>query len=700
MKYDDINQTEAAASVVSQDKDPLTCFQVMADHVVHLYETACNDSALLSAGKKSDIYRLAEPLRTKNCSLAVMGRGHIEKFMFVDVLLENSEWFFRNSLFATSSVPVCICYGQTRKVQAVFGDHHQEDFTDRMDLLSERLAKELDNASLPVPLINDLFCRGLSMEEICSDRWIQEIEKQINCHIDAELLKAYLTDKTPDQMLVKLTVEYPLKEIYQGWRVEVLPNWYFVSSIKEHLLDMSTISLSDAIVYIETSYKENDSLIPNDAFRLFLDESLIEQQMKVFRVLSMKSDPDLQEKKEEALRKNSKLSEERLYPVHLLASLLAQNQQLDFKLLSKQDKSVLEVWKLSSGESCLDLMHVVRTLLENQDMLEFNNENIRNKLYELSDFQQLRADIRDFVIEKKNIVFKQLVKAVCSELNQGVVSINSEIAALEHLLGGSVQMVLTDIGRAKDKLNRTVEQITVQIEKIKKKWNQDYLICLFGKEDLFPVTSEKFKPYISLEDMSKIVLQLEEKMNILISDIQKQVLNDVSVIEEIRINQKLTLSLIDLKERLPLMENRAIEDSKRYYQRRCYSEKTSAFSENLGDLIKDTWLETDLKYNGVNLNDFGKNVRYETVCYTDFKLAAQSFCNSMNGIVLNRLEQIYKELQNYFFAINEEIALMIAGWRAEYELKEKPLSVVSQINRKKEEKDFLLGVLSDLEHYQ
>lgn len=684
-------------------EDNFMRYRAMVDDALELYEQAREMAAVSDTGLSASIYRMAEPFRKGHFTLAIVGKMNAGKSTFINALLGNKD-LLPTGFFQTTCTITTILHNEKQILHVIYGDEREETIEENIgEALSQLVAIEPQYKELPVNNLNRLILNNKSPEEICSERRINELEDLSRIKIDINTLKDYLAKHPKEKIPMQVVIECPLCDNYRGWRIVDTPGVDAVGGIEDDTRkflcrkDDDGNHDVDAIIFVQPA--KND--IESDSLNKFVSETIgnltDEARKRSFFVLTHASNPDFIARKDEVLNLAKQLfvdfahvgDNDRLIAVDSLASILENDQQLDFKALVKSKTQAPAHWDPEIWKDCRILIKNVKSFLEDDDEVEFNNENARNKLHELANFDTFRNYLNEFVKIEKQKAFIDIISLIERDIKSCITIKEQDIIILQSNLGKSPKEFIAELAAEKEKLDKFQLDINLKFAQLSQEYSKSKVDEEFKKGGLADISPNSFKSLPSLKEMRKKAetsANLAEKISQQIKDSIIKYIDDYFVFSQK--SQNFTLPPIDYKAIASNLEKIASEDSDRTRKVRHSRKKTTTglfIRYRLGKLF------------GKNLG--GEEVWYETVHETDMDAAAMSFCENLRKEIDDYRTQIAKELENLIDGIDKDIKKAIKKRKNDYDKMAKKMDLVNQIKQRKGEIGHLQKALAHLNIY-
>ena len=683
-------------------EDNFIRYRVMVNDAIELYEHARLMAAVSDTGLSVSIYRMAEPFRKGHFTLAIVGKMNAGKSTFINALLGDKD-LLPTGYFQTTCTLTTISHSEDRKLYVIYGDSREEEISENIgEALAKLVAIEPQYNSLPVNNVNRLILNDVSKDDICSEKLIREMESLSKNTIDVDLLKKYLESHPKEKIPMEVAIECPLSENYRGWRIVDTPGVDAVGGIEDDTRkflcgkDEDGNHNVDAIIFIQAAKNDMGSKSLNDFVTDTIADLTEEAKKRAFFVLTHATNPDFVARKKEIMDLAKQLfvdyahvgDESRLIAVDSLASLLEGDSLLDFKSLVKSKTPPPPHWDADTWINCRNLIKQVKTLLEDDEEIEFNNENVRSKLHELANFETFRKFLNVFVKQEKNKAFCDIIETIEKDINACIAIREKDIRILETNLGKSPQEFLEDLETEKEKLDQFQQETNNKFAELSNKYGKSKVDEKFHEGGLADITPSVFKSQPSLRRMREKAEELGNKAETIVNEIQSSITKDVNDFLEISQRSKdFVLPPIDYRNIAYRIEEKAEEDSDKTRRIEHKEAKTTTglfIRKRIGDFLGNNW---------------GYNVWYETVHYTDMDLAAISFCNNLREEMDNYRSQIAEQLEKRIDMIDEDIKAAIKKRKEDYDTMAQNTDLVDQINQKEGEIKHLQAAITKLSIY-
>lgn len=684
-------------------EDNFIRYRTMVNDAIKLYEDARLMASVSDTGLSASIYRMAEPFRKGCFTLAVVGKMNAGKSSFINALLGNKD-LLPTGYFQTTCTLTTISHSEKQVLHVIYGDMREETIDENIgEALSQLVAIEPQYKSLPVNNLNRLILNDVSVEDICGEKIVRELENLSRINIDKDLLKDYLSNHPKERIPMEVVIECPLSDNYKGWKIVDTPGVDAVGGIEDDTRqflcgkDEDGNHNVDAIIFIQPAKNDMEAKSLNDFVRDTIGSLTEEARKRSFFVLTHASSPDFITRKDEIFGLAKQLfvdyahvgDDNRLIAVDSLASLLEKDNQLDFKSLVKSKTPVPSHWNSEVWKDCRKLLQHVQSILENDDEVEFNNENTRNKLHELANFDTFRNYLNEFVKCEKFNAFNEIISDIEKDINACIAIREQDIQILRMSLGKSPQEFLEDLENEKVILDKFQIEINRKFQQLSRKYGKSKVDEEFKTEGLLDITPNDFKGMPSLIKMREKAEVLGNKAESVANHIQNNIVKDVKGFVDIsQRGQNFMLPPIDYKDIASRVEKKASKESEKTRQVEHRQKITST------GLYIRYWLGKRL---GINLG--GEKIWYETEHYIDMDAAAISFCNNFKEEINNYRAQIVNKQTELIALIDEDIKSVIGKRKEDYDNMAANTDLVDQINKKEGEIVNLQSALSCFEIY-
>lgn len=683
-------------------EDNFIRYRVMVNDAIEQYEQARLLALVSDTGLSNSIYRMSEPFRKGHFTMAVVGKMSAGKSTFINALLGDNN-LLPTGYFQTTCTLTTISHSEDRKLHVLFGDNREEIITENIgDALSRLVAIEPQYNSLPVNNINRLILNDVSKEDICSKKIIGELENLSKNSIDVELLKTYLDTHSKEDIPMEVAIECPLSENYRGWRIVDTPGVDAVGGIEDDTRkflcgkDDEGNHNVDAIIFIQAAKGDLQSKSLNDFVTDTIGNLTEEAKKRAFFVLTHASNPDFIIRKDDIMKLAKQLfvdyahvgDDSRLIAVDSLASLLEKDPVLDFKSLVKSKTPAPAYWDPEVWKCCRTLIQQVKACLEDDEEVEFNNENTRSKLHELANFETLFKVLNEFARNEKRNAFTEIIESIEQDIAACIAIREQDIRILQTNLGKSPQEFLEDLKLEKDKLDQFQIDTNLKFAEFSRKYAKSKIDEKFREGGLANISPMVFKSLPSLHQMREKAEEFGRMADKIADKIEDDIVEDVQGFLEMSQHSKgFVLPPIDYKNIASRLESKVKIESDKTYQAKRKKAKSSTglfIRKRIGDIFGTDW---------------GYEVWYETVHYTDMEQAALSFSNNLRIEMDNYRKKISSKIEAQIEMIDTDIKSAIAKRKKDYENMAENTDIVDQINNKNNEIEKLQNALSNFAVY-
>ena len=683
-------------------EDNFIRYRMMVNDAVELYERARLLASVSDTGLSASIFRMAEPFRKGHFTLAVVGKMSAGKSTFINALLGDKD-LLPTGYFQTTCTLTTIRHSENKILHVIYGDSREEEISENIgEALVRLVAIEPRYNSLPVNNVNRLILNNIPKDKICSEQLIQELESVSKNKIDINLLKEYVTTHPKEKIPMEVAIECPLSEEYRGWRIVDTPGVDAVGGIEDDTRkflcgkDEDGNHNVDAIIFIQAAKGEMQSKSLNEFVNDTIDNLTEEAKKRAFFVLTHATNPDFMTRRDEVMSLAKQLfidyagvgDESRLIAVDSLAALLGNDLQLDYRALVKASTPAPSHWDADVWKDCRTLLRQVKNLLEEDEEVEFNNENARYKLHELANLETFRNYLNVFVKQEKNKAFCEIIEMIEQDINACIDIRQKDIRILKTNLGKSPQDFLKKLNEEKEKLDQFQQDINLKFKDLRNNYGKSQVDKKFQEKGLVNITPDVFKSLPSLKKMREKAETLGDRAKKVASsikyDITKDINNFVVVSQK---NKEFVLPPIDYKDIASRIEKKADEDSDRTRQekrRKATTETGLYIRKRIGDFFGTDW---------------GYEVWYETVHYTDMDEAAASFCKYLMNELNKYRSQIAEQLEKQMDLIDTDIKPAIRKRKDDYDAMAKNASLANQITQKEREIKHLQTAIDYLRVY-
>ena len=440
----------------SDIRDTFSRYKAMVDDAISLYEQAKDLASISDPGLKGSISRKAEPFQKGNFTMAVIGKMSAGKSTFINAFLRNQNLLPTGHLQTTCTLTT-IKHSEQKKLSVLFGDKHEKEYLEDFEQELKNLVSVPDDfQDLPVNFINSLILDGKNEQDILSKSVLSEVAAAMgisNAQIDTNLLRRYVQNHPAGEIPIEVVIECPLPEEYKGWHIVDTPGVGAVGGIEELTKDFLSGSDKDGNHYVDAIiflYSAKDP-VQEKSFNEFVESTLNaiseEARKRSFFVINKASDTGFQANKDAVMKqinnlfvKTGKISQDRIFIVDSLDSLLADDSSLDYCVYTKPNSPVPKSWvgwSENDWKIPKQSINDARIFLMDSDTLEYNNENIRKRLHELSNFSSIREFLSSFVITEKSHAFSSVISYIRNDIERCMEIKQKDLEVLKAGLGQS-----------------------------------------------------------------------------------------------------------------------------------------------------------------------------------------------------------------------------------------------------------------------
>lgn len=669
-EQDEIMESGECTIDYSKIQDSFLRYRKMIEDAVKLYDKAMNIADMSNAGQSVSIHRMSEPFRKGYFTLAVVGKMSAGKSTFINALLERRD-LLPTGYFQTTCTITTITHGEKEKLHVCWGDGNLQTIEENVgETLVKLVAIEKEYENLPVNNINRLILSGKTTEEICSSNTIDELQKIASCNIDEDLLRKYVNEHPKEKIPNDVSIECPLGENYRGWRIVDTPGVDAVGGIEDDTKaflcgeDIYGNHNVDAIIFIQPAKGDLEGKALNDFVNETIGGLTIEAKKRAFFVLTHASDRNFVCRKDDILKKAKALfleyakvgGENRLLVVDSLAELLEKDLLLDLSLLATIN-DVPEHWREDAWKGGKILLSDIMMTFVLKGIAPDNvtNEEYRDALREISNFDMLKKTLNEFVETEKRMSFSEIINMIMEDITFCIDSKNKDLHIHEVYLGQSVEEFKSEIEIEKRKLDEFQLEINKKLETFRLDFGKKKINERFNKA-LGVVTIDTFKS-LTIMEMRKKADSLSQNASSEFKTVQNE------IIEVVKNNLKLSkqqgdeefiLPTIDVKKVVDNVKSDAIKKS----EKERYVNKTRKNTSWYGGLARTIggWFGTD----------WGWEIYKEKETYTDYDELAKSFCEGILNALGKYRDNIIKIIEDIFKKVDEEIKNAITRRKEEY----------------------------------
>lgn len=684
--------------------DAFMRYRVKVAQILTEYNNAREEANVTDTGLSESITNLATPFLKGNFTLAVVGKMSAGKSTFVNALLGDST-LLPTGHFQTTCTLTSISHSPERRVRVIYGDNHED--TIEGECIGERLAQlvaiDPEYKHLPVNNVNRLILAGKSTSEICSDKCVAEMAELSKTDIDMDILHRYLDTHDLSNIPMAVSIECPINEQYRGWRIVDTPGVDAVGGIEDDTkaflcgTDEMGYHNVDAIIFIQAAKGNIEERALNEFVAQTMDSISEEARKRTFFVLTHASDQDFMLVKDEVIERANKffvqtgnigIADERLVAVDSLLALMLDDETLDFKNLVKKNAGVPDGWNESDWKICRNLILQMKNIIEYDDEAEFNNENVRNKMSQIANFDGLRNMLDSFVQNEKQLAFSNFVNHVLDDINNFIELKRDDVRILMANLGRTPEQFAEDLKSEKHKLDTLQLRANKVVATIAENFKKSKVNSLFEKRLAGEMTLESFMALPTLNKMRQKAETLgnnvEKVKDAIIADIKEQI-GEFLVDEKKRLNVQLDTIDIDT------IELEARRESTSTYTVKVRGKKKSGVAGSVGRF-----------FGRIFSNDWGYEEEEEEHVETDTKkqheYEAKKVFSSLKQNFENYVKNVIAQLDLISIALDTSIKQTISRRKADYDALNNKSGIVDTIKKKEKEISILETHVEDIKN--
>lgn len=674
--------------------DSFVRYRTMIEDAIDVYNQAKQMAAVSDAGLSASVNRMAEPFRKGYFTLAVVGKMSAGKTTFINALLGDSN-LLPTGHFQTTCTLTTIQHSDEKRLRVIYGDGHEGTIETNIELaLNHLVAISEEYKDLPVNNINRLILADKTMDEICSKELIQKMEDLSKIKISVDLLKKYIKTHPKSDIPMAVVIEWPLKEMYRGWRIVDTPGVDAIGGIEDDTnlflcgSDENGNHNVDAIVFVQKAQGNIQERTLNEFISQTINSLTAEAKKRTFFVLTHASKPEFLTLKDSIMDTARRLfvdyeeigiDAKRLIAVDSKASLMGEDVLLDFKTLIKKSAAAPSHWKEEEWMGCRELIKQVKGILEEDEEVEFNNENTRRKLLELAQFDILRQLLDQFVQTEKGNLFKEIINSIDEDIARCVTIKEKDIKILELNLGSTPEKFLSNLQQEKEKLDDFQQTANMQFQSIRNQYSKSNVDTMFQEQVINGLSPETFRSLSSVDKMHRKAEELCAKARLIEEGICEEIKNEVkSLIGKSELSMNISLPAIDIDE----IHHKAKEESTTSYKETYRVRKKEGILSGIGRLF-GKWLQTD----------WGWETATRTITTHDADKEQQIVAEKVFEILLKNLDgfktNVQKELRTILEHIDAEIKNIIQKRKDDFDQLSKGEDLVKTIDQRQEEINIL-----------
>lgn len=445
------------------------------------------------------IEKKAAPFLEGAFTLAVVGKVSSGKSTFINALLGAKDLLPTGHDQTTCGITY-IEYGQNPEATIKFGDGHSE--TVKGENIREQIKKYVaipeEFHDLPVNSIDDMILGGFDFNRIWKSH--EQLEKETQCSpIDKNLLKKYVSNRTPKDIAVEIKMKYPFTEELKGWRIIDTPGIGAIGGIENRtkkLLSEENEDGSrkvDTIIFLQDGSQTLDNLVDKEFINTQSQSFTNEDTRRLFYVLTHSADSDFvinKEKKLKSANANFGGKIKRItYVDSLLYSFINDLDKLNIDLKYYDSVKRPENWSIEDWRTIQHLLFTAKQELIEKDAT-VNHETMLKMIKSLANFDELKKEINEYAkIEKENNI-KEFINLVAKDYKGFLEVLNRDIAIVKSNIQG-IQNAVLDSQENKRRLTKAEKDAEDKI-------NGDDI------EKRFSFISERLNDFHSLETENEV----------------------------------------------------------------------------------------------------------------------------------------------------------------------------------------------------
>lgn len=424
-------------------------------------------------GNKEIINKLSRPFERDHFTLAVIGGMSAGKSSFLNAFLGEKNLLPTGGDQTTCSL-TSICYSKRQSVTIKYSNGEAQSFqakdiNELKSILNDKVAipREFGNG-FPILQINNDIVQGLSKEQILGK--LSEYETLAQRPIKADLEK-YLSLKMDDSKFVEeVSIGMDVKSL-EGWRIVDTPGVCALGGIEEITRDFifkkddDGYDLVDAVLFI---YNGSESLQKNPALTGFIKDVAKRKQTIIaersFMIITHSASGFFQDCGDYVENAKQQIEgiipDERIFYVDNNLELFCKAREKDYRDFKDLiTKDYLTNWP---KDTAAILKEMKSDLLDDHNSL--CNEDFIQKINELSQFAALRENLEQFIVQRKQQVYAEIINLIKSDLKNLAARKKEDMAMVKKDLTGQQDMA--------DQLQQKKEERKFQKEKYNEIANQ------------------------------------------------------------------------------------------------------------------------------------------------------------------------------------------------------------------------------------
>ena len=668
-------------------KDNFRRYCDMVEAAIELYDQArshaddSNNSDKYE-GLRESIIQKAEPFLKGHFTLAVVGKMSAGKSTFINALL-NDNGLLPTGHFQTTCTLTAIQHSEEKKLSVTYGDGHEDVFSENISTkLKELVAISPKYKDIPVNTVNHWILGDIPIGEIIGEKSVDELEKLSKKKIDIDLLEAYVKEFPKNKIPIEVKIECPLDENYQGWEIVDTPGVDAIGGLDKETKDFlceyddDDYRKVDAILFIQSASANIEDCHLHEFVSKTIKDLNDAAKQRTFFILTNGADHKFLWNKDEILceaRKlfveNLNINSERIIAVDSIASLLEWDTSLDLESLMR--KGVPNNWDAKEWQGCQDLLkQVVGDLY--CDGKEVNNENIRRKLSELSNFANLRSLLNNFVKEEKKKTFEEIINLIKKDIKTYIKIKQETISLLKNKLGKEPKDFLEEVEKKQEELDNFQQEANEKFREIKNANSKTIVDDKFDKE--VDISVEMLRSMSSPEQIKRKVNECRNKAESVKKNIVDKIKKDANdYIENSLTSINITLPAIDI--------DKIVDDAKE--EEPYFAEKThklAGFQRFFGKIF--------------HKKEWGYEIKYRTV--VNYRILAKEVYNEFQDNLDKYKSNVQKELSKIIDTIDSVIKKAIEKKKNDFYKLYIGTYDVNTINKEKDEVSSLQHILEKL----
>ena len=375
---------------------------------------------------RKSVERLYEPFERGHFTLAILGKMSAGKSTFINALLGEEILPFGIGQTTCALTEIFASKTGEKHLTVTFAEGEPVNYEgDEVLIQLQRFAAiPSDYDGLPINDINDSIVAGMNKKEILKMK--DEVLKKADSSSKLKSFKKYLNSVSRKDIPIKICLDYPLPNEFDGWRIIDTPGVGAEGGIQDRTYDFIENEKIDAVIFVHSCHEIMEGVDTRRFVIKDIDSLSNKIQNRKFFVLTQKGGVSLEdadfkfEKAKGCYAQNENFENGFLPKRFFLVDSLTEQV---FGEIKKEGLDIEQVVKNPDdyyndhpkAESIDDIMHKIERKIKKSHQ-EPCPESYLGEIEKMSGFNSLRKELNLFVEKEKHLAFENLIREIEEDL--------------------------------------------------------------------------------------------------------------------------------------------------------------------------------------------------------------------------------------------------------------------------------------------